>query len=111
MEEGFSLLSSTILRTAGDRGALPAGAAAGAGGGEGGAEATGAAAGAAVLLAFAGAAFLPLPSPIIPRRVPTFTELPWGTAISEITPEAWAFTSSVTLSVSSSTRGSSVRTE
>ena len=57
-----------------------------------------------------GAACLPAPSAIAPSRAPMATVSPVLTAISDNTPEAGAGTSIVTLSVSSSTKGSSVVT-
>src|SRR5947209_7329928 len=45
-----------------------------------------------------------------PKTAPTSTSVPSGTAIDDSTPEDGAFTSTVTLSVSSSTRGSSAVT-
>src|SRR5581483_6111891 len=53
---------------------------------------------------------LPAPSLIDPSTEPTATVAPCGTLISASTPAAGAGTSSVTLSVSSSTRGSSTLT-
>src|SRR5262249_26670465 len=53
---------------------------------------------------------LPSPSLMAPSRAPTATVSPCLTAISESTPEAGAGTSTVTLSVSSSTKGSAAET-
>ena len=60
-------------------------------------------------LAFVGLAF-PSPSLMAPSSAPTGTVSPVFTAISANTPEAGAGTSTVTLSVSSSTRGSAAET-
>src|SRR4029453_9412434 len=56
------------------------------------------------------AAGIAAPSPIVPSTAPTATVLPDFTAISARTPDAGAGTSTATLSVSSSTRGSSAAT-
>src|SRR5882724_113377 len=101
-------LSAEILRTDGASGASAGGAlaagtgAAAGGGGGGGAALTGAAAG----LAAAPAA----PSLICPSSAPTATVSPSLAAISLSVPAEGAGTSMVTLSVSSSTRGSSTAT-
>src|SRR5262245_43889952 len=58
----------------------------------------------------AAAAGMAAPSPIVPSTAPTATVSPDFTATSARTPEAGAGTSTVTLSVSSSTRGSSAAT-
>src|SRR5262249_6879569 len=97
---GFSLFSSTSLRTAGDSGSA-------------------AAAGLADSFADAFTAASPVagftagcvePSPITPSTAPTSTVCPASTLISLSTPAAGANTSSVTLSVSSSSSGSSALT-
>src|SRR5262245_49177437 len=66
--------------------------------------------GGAGTLTGAAAAGIAAPSPIVPRTAPTATVSPDFTAISARTPDAGAGTSTVTLSVSSSTRGSSAAT-
>src|SRR5262245_20438249 len=66
--------------------------------------------GGAGTLTGAAAAGIAAPSPIVPRTAPTATVSPDFTAISARTPDAGAGTSTVTLSVSSSTRGSSALT-
>src|SRR5215468_1298300 len=100
-------LSAESFRTDGasaSGGGALAGAAAGAGGGGGGAaDAVGLADGAA---GFAAAA----PSLIMPSSAPTATVSPSLAAISPSVPAEGAGTSMVTLSVSSSTRGSSTAT-
>lgn len=108
MRDGSSALSSISLRTAGDNGSALEPAAASER--DDGVAATAAAAGAGAVGATgfaAGATTAPLPSPIRPSSAPTATSLPTGAAISLKTPAAVALTSKVTLSVSSSTRGSS----
>src|SRR6516225_5516921 len=103
-------LSAESLHTDGASGASTGGAfvsaggvlAAGAGGGDGGAAFSGAAAG----LAAAPAA----PSLICPSSAPTATVSPSFATISPSVPAEGAGTSIVTLSVSSSTRGSSTAT-
>src|SRR5690348_2866862 len=99
-------LSADSLRTDGASGASVGGAfAAGAGAAAGGGAAAGfAAAGAAAGLAAAA------PSLIMPSRAPTATVSPSLAAISPSTPADGAGTSIVTLSVSSSTSGSSTAT-
>ena len=92
---GLRLFSTTALRTAGDRVVSAALAASGAGV----ATDIGLAAGAAVASA--------APSKIEPNNAPTFTVVPASTLIFSSLPEAGAGTSTVTLSVSSSTNGSS----
>ena len=90
---GSSPCSSTSLRTAGESdGGAAAGDASGRAGGGG-----------------AGAAF-PSPGSIEPRTAPTSTVRPSATSMAPRTPAAAAGTSSVILSVSSSTRGSSTAT-
>src|SRR5437016_4148987 len=99
-------LSAESFRTDGASGAS-AGAALAAGAG------AGAAAGGAAGLAAAGAAAglaAPAPSVIIPSNAPTATVSPSFAAISPSTPADGAGTSMVTLSVSSSTKGSSTAT-
>src|SRR5581483_6113908 len=101
-------LSAESLRTEGASGAS-AGAAFGAGegaGGGGGAAAAGLAAGAGAAAGLAPAA----PSLIWPSSAPTATVSPSLAAISLSTPADGAGTSMVTLSVSSSTNGSSTAT-
>ncbi len=124
---GLTLCSSMILAAAG-RGAWPpcawlAWAATSAGGVDG--RATGPAGGGGVVtpgpagcgssLTGAGACAATLgdgvpPAEMEPRTVPTSTSLPSGTEGASITPATLAFTSTVTLSVSSSTTGSSAVT-
>src|SRR6202140_5317887 len=104
-------LSAEILRTDGASGASAGGAfgaAAAAAGGGGGSGTAGAAAlaGAAAGLAAAPAA----PSLICPSNAPTATVSPSLAAISPSVPADGAGTSMVTLSVSSSTSGSSTAT-
>src|SRR5581483_8556689 len=101
-------LSAEILRTDGASGASaggafrPAGAAAGA---------AAAGAGAAAGLAGAAAGFAaPAPSVIWPSSAPTATVVPSAAIISLSVPADGAGTSMVTLSVSSSTKGSSTAT-
>src|SRR3984957_5476044 len=106
-------LSADILRTDGANGASAGGAfctaaaaaGAAAGGGDGGAAAALAGAGAAAGLAAAAA-----PSLICPSNAPTATVSPSLAAISPRVPADGAGTSMVTLSVSSSTSGSSTAT-
>ena len=100
MVAGSSLFSVTILRTAGESGASAfAGSAIFAG--------AGAAAGAAA----AGLAAAPAaPSSMAPSKAPTLTVVPAAAEIDVSLPEAGAGTSTVTLSVSSSTMGSSAFT-
>src|ERR1700722_19125171 len=106
-------LSADILRTDGANGASAGGAfctaaaaaGAAAGGGDGGAAAALAGAGAAAGLAAAAA-----PSLICPSNAPTATVSPSLAAISPRVPADGAGTSMVTLSVSSSTNGSSTAT-
>src|SRR4051794_33809792 len=97
-------LSAGILRTDGASGASVGGAFAGAGGG-GGAGAAEALAGAAGLAAAPAA-----PSLICPSSAPTATVSPSLATISPSVPADGAGTSMVTLSVSSSTKGSSTAT-
>src|SRR5256714_3956127 len=103
-------LSAEILRTDGASGASVGGAfgaaagAAAAGGGGGGAVGAAVLAGAAAVLAPAG------PSLICPSNAPTATVSPSLAAISPSVPADGAGTSMVTLSVSSSTSGSSTAT-
>src|SRR4051794_3043099 len=97
-------LSAGILRTDGASGASVGGAFAGAGGG-GGAGAAEALAGAAGLAAAPAA-----PSLICPSSAPTATVSPSLATMSPSVPADGAGTSMVTLSVSSSTRGSSTAT-
>src|SRR6202166_58792 len=104
-------LSAEILRTDGASGASAGGAlaaagAAAAGGGGGGAAGLAALAGAAAGLAAPPAA----PSLICPSNAPTATVSPSLAAISLNVPAEGAGTSIVTLSVSSSTNGSSTAT-
>src|SRR6185312_15888024 len=108
-------VSAASFRTAGPERArrsapLPEDDAAGdaAGGGAGCGAGAGAAFGAAAGLAEA-VAFAP-PSPIRPSTAPTATLLPSPATTSVSVPAAGALTSSVTLSVSSSTSGSSIAT-
>src|ERR1700761_9010099 len=104
-------LSAESLRTDGASGASAggdfgaAGAGAAAAGCGGGGTAALAAAGAA-----AGFAAAPAPSEIMPSSAPTATVSPSLAAISPSTPADGAGTSIVTLSVSSSTKGSSTAT-
>ena len=98
-DAGSTLFSTTILRTAGDKSVSAF---------TGSADFRGTAAGAA---AFAGAAVAPAaPSSIDPSNAPTFTVVPAATEIDDSLPDAGAGTSTVTLSVSSSTMGSSAFT-
>src|SRR5581483_9560443 len=93
--------------------AAPAAAAAGAvaAGGAGSAGAAAAGPGAGFPAAFGGAApTFTAPSPITPMMLPTATVAPSSARISASTPAALAFTSSVVLSVSISTSGSSTAT-
>src|SRR4051812_585076 len=100
---GSTPLSADIFRTEGASGMSPDGAGAGAGLDGSGAFAAGAAA--------AGlAAGAPAPSLIWPSSAPTATVSPSLAATSDNTPAAGAGTSIVTLSVSSSTNGSSTAT-
>src|SRR5436853_1960295 len=103
-------LSAEILRTDGASGASAGGAfgaaAAGAGAAEGGGGGAAALAGAAAGLAAAPAA----PSLICPSKAPTATVSPSLATISPSVPADGAGTSIVTLSVSSSTNGSSTAT-
>src|SRR5262249_1492835 len=104
--EASTPLSAESFRTDGasgasDGGTFAAGAGAGAAGGGGGAAAGFAAAGAADAAA---------PSLIWPSNAPTATVSPSLAAISLSTPAEGAGTSMVTLSVSSSTKGSSTAT-
>src|SRR5262249_47864972 len=96
MSFGSSLFSSISLRTAGD-----SGSAASAGFGRSLTGALGAS------LAAGFGADAASPSPITPSTAPTSTVLPASTRISLSVPAAGANTSSVTLSVSSSSSGSS----
>src|SRR5262249_9192386 len=96
---GSRLFSSISLRTAGDSGSA---AAAGFGGSLAGTL------GASLATGFgAGAA---APSPITPSTAPTSTVVPASTLIALSTPATFAKTSRVTLSVSSSSNGSSTCT-
>src|SRR5476651_1680825 len=100
--DGSMPLSAAILRTEGGAG-IADGAAAGA--------AFGGSAGLAAGAAAVGLGEAPtVPSLIWPRIAPTPTVAPFLAAISPSTPEAGAGTSSVTLSVSNSTSGSSTET-
>src|SRR5437899_10483914 len=103
-------LSAEILRTDGASGASAGGAfgaaAAGAGAAEGGGGGAAALAGAAAGLAAAPAA----PSLICPSNAPTATVSPSLATMSPSVPADGAGTSMVTLSVSSSTSGSSTAT-
>src|SRR4029077_19458886 len=100
-------LSAESLRTDGASGASAGGAlAAGAGAAVGGGDGTAAFGGAAAGLAAAPAA----PSLICPSSAPTATVSPSLATISPSVPAEGAGTSIVTLSVSSSTRGSSTAT-
>src|ERR1700675_3198690 len=104
-------LSAEILRTEGASGASDGGAFAAAAAATGAGAAGGAAAGAAALAgAAAGLAAAPAPSLICPSNAPTATVSPSLAAISPRIPADGAGTSMVTLSVSSSTRGSSTAT-
>ena len=99
MLAGSSWFSVTILRTAGDSGAsVFTGSATFA--------ATGAGAAAAGLAGAASTA----PSMMVPSRAPTFTVVPAGAEMIISLPDAGAGTSTLTLSVSSSTMGSSAFT-
>ena len=89
--------------------AEPAAGAAGATAGAAGASATGAGAAGAVAAGAAGAA-APEPSPIIARAAPTSTSSSSGTRICSTTPATGEGTSVSTLSVETSTRGSSTST-
>src|ERR1700686_2136823 len=103
-------LSAEILRTDGASGA-PAGGALAAGGGAGGAGGGGGGGGGAPAGAAAGLAAAPAaPSLICPSSAPTATVSPSLAAISPSVPADGAGTSMVTLSVSSSTKGSSTAT-
>ena len=104
------LLSASILRTAGDVFASSASLAAGTA--DKGSDACSLAVSsfAAGFSSAAGAGAAPLPEPSSPRTAPTSTVSPSATIILAITPSAGAFTSSVTLSVSSSTIASSAFT-
>src|SRR5262245_16402943 len=111
-----SPFSAMILRAAGAAGMpspLAARSSAGAGGAAAGLLAGPGAAAALPVGAAAGAGWpmgaAALPS-IAPSTAPTATVLPCGTLISDSTPALGAGTSTVTLSVSSSTRGSSTAT-
>src|SRR5229473_5419112 len=105
-------LSAEILRTDGASGASAGGALAGAGAGTAAAGGGGGGAGAAALAgAAAGLAAAPAaPSLICPSSAPTATVSPSLAAISPSVPADGAGTSMVTLSVSSSTSGSSTAT-
>jgi len=94
-----------ILRTEGASGASAAAT-------FGGAAGAGAAAGFASAAGFAAAGFAgaPAPSVMLPSSAPTATVSPSFAAISPSVPAAGAGTSIVTLSVSSSTSGSSTAT-
>src|SRR3954451_24083160 len=110
--EASTPLSAESFRTEGASGASDGGALAAGAGGGGGAGA-GAAAGAEAALAAAGAAagLAPAaPSLIWPSSAPTATVSPSLAMISPSTPADGAGTSMVTLSVSSSTKGSSTAT-
>src|SRR5690242_20662670 len=103
--EAFAAAGADCVVAAGaECGAAECGAAAGAdGGGAGGRE--------ALVTAAAGVGFAPpAPSLIWPSTAPTATVSPSFAAISASTPAAGAGTSIVTLSVSSSTKGSSTVT-
>src|SRR6201996_3104427 len=102
-------LSADILRTDGASGASTGGALGDAGAGAG-AAAGGEAAGAALAGAAAGLAAAAAPSLICPSSAPTATVSPSLAAISPSVPAEGAGTSIVTLSVSSSTSGSSTAT-
>src|SRR5262249_12077423 len=104
--DALTPLSAASLRTDGASGASVGGAFAAAGAGCGGGGA-GFAAAAGAVAGFAGA---PAPSLIWPSSAPGATVSPSLTRISESTPAAGAGTSIVTLSVSSSTTGSSTAT-
>src|SRR6185437_65905 len=97
-----SPLSSTSLRTAGPERSSWLAAAAGAG--------FASAVAGAIFGTDAGFAAAALPSAIWPRIAPTFTVAPSATAISSSVPATGALISSVTLSVSISTSGSSMAT-
>src|SRR6202012_2509770 len=106
-------LSAESLRTDGASGAAAGGAlatGAAAGGGDGWAGGGGGAAGLAAAGAAAAFAAAPAPSVIMPSNAPTATVSPSLAAISPSTPADGAGTSIVTLSVSSSTKGSSTAT-
>ncbi len=105
---GLRLCSSTRRRTAGDNTCTWADGTAAGAGAAGVAVGAGAAGAGAAGAGAAGAATAP--SAIIPRMAPTSTVAPSATIISANVPAVWALTSSVTLSVSSSTNGSSTAT-
>ncbi len=111
--DGSRPFSSISFFTAGDKASLPlSDAAAGAGAGAGSGSAFGA--GSTLASSFATAGFAlttaPSPSPIMPSNASTSTVSPVSTVISARTPAAGDGSSIVTLSVSSSTRGSSTAT-
>src|SRR5437764_11684250 len=102
-------LSAEILRTDGAKGASAGGAFGAAAAGAGAAEGGGGGGGAAALAGAAGgfAAAPAAPSLICPSNAPTATVSPSLATMSPSVPAEGAGTSIVTLSVSSSTRGSS----
>src|SRR3954454_12515594 len=105
-------LSAEILRTDGASGASFAGAFEAAAADAGAADGAGGAAGAGLAGAAAGLAAAPAaPSLICPSKAPTATVSPSLATISPSVPADGAGTSIVTLSVSSSTNGSSTATE
>jgi trimeric autotransporter adhesin len=113
ISEGSRSCSSTSLRTAGDSGFSSASLAFGSGFfgssffGSGLASAGACFGGLASACFSLGALALASPASMAPSRAPTFTVSPVFTEIDDSTPDAGAGTSSVTLSVSSSTSGSS----
>src|ERR1700742_2569067 len=107
--EASTPLSAESLRTEGASGASGGGALA-AGAGAGAAAGGGGGGAAAGLAAAGGAADAAAPSLIWPSNAPTATVSPSLAAISLSTPADGAGTSMVTLSVSSSTNGSSTAT-
>ena len=98
---GVTPASAIALVAAGPFGRVAAGALAGAS-----AAGAGFAAGAGAAAGFAAAA----PAAMVPSRAPAVTSAPSCAAMDSITPAAGALTSTVTLSVSSSTSGSSAAT-
>ena len=108
--------SVTDSPSAGSTTSMPAAAAAGAAGaaagaaGAAGASATGAGAAGASAAAGAAGAAAPEPSPMIARAAPTSTSSSSGTRICSTTPATGEGTSVSTLSVETSTRGSSTST-
>src|SRR5688500_14402936 len=107
--DGATPVSSTSLRVAGPEAAMLALAAAGAATGTTGGG-LGAGLGAAVAAAGLAAAAPPTPASMWHSTPPTWTVAPSSTARSTMVPATVAFTSTVTLSVSSSHRGWSMAT-